>query len=50
VLSLYEGMIGLDALPRSSPEANNVVLWFGPAESKPVVLAKTFSITKPASA
>jgi hypothetical protein len=51
VLSLYEGMIGSDALTAfAAPEQTMSFSSLDARESKPVVLAKTFSITKPATA
>jgi hypothetical protein len=51
VLSLYEGMIGSDAVTAfTSPEQTMSFSSLDARESKPVVLAKTFSITKPATA
>jgi hypothetical protein len=51
VLSLYEGMIGSDALTAfTSPEQTLSFSSLDARESKPVVLAKTFSLTKPATA
>lgn len=51
VLSLYEGMIGSEALTAfTSPEQTTSFSSLDARESKPVVLAKTFSITKPATA
>jgi hypothetical protein len=51
VLSLYEGMIGSDALTAfTSPEQTTSFSSLDARESKPVVLAKTFSISKPATA
>ena len=51
VLSLYEGMIdskGLTAF--TTPEQTNVFTSLDARDSKPVVLAKTFGLTKPATA
>lgn len=51
VLSLYEGMIGSDALTAfSTPEQIETFSSLDARESKPVVLAKTYAISKPATA